>query len=279
MGGCHVGGDRQPVLYLVVCSSARDPAARLAGLLGLSRPVLLAPMAAISGGELAAAFSVAGGYGFLGGGYGVGTWIEDQWTEAQGADIGIGLITWTSTDDVLDRVLASPRSVWLSFGDPRPFAPRITDSGAVLVCQVGTEEEAGDTLKDGASVLVAQGTEAGGHGRFEMPTHELIERTLSRDPAALVVAAGGVVDSSDLQSAIDRGAGVHARDGRLRDTRGDRFGLPQAAHRRGNRRLVDGVHGVRPPAWSRVAGGIRRAVAAHPTDRPVGRTRARICRS
>ena len=261
--------------------STSDPAARLAGLLGLSRPVLLAPMAAISGGELAAAFSVAGGYGFLGGGYGIGTWIEDQWTEAQGADIGIGLITWTSTDDVLDRVLAlEPRSVWLSFGDPRPFAPRITDSGAVLVCQVGTEEEAGDALEAGASVLVAQGTEAGGHGRFEMPTHELIERTLQPRPCS----TGG---RCRRRRRFQRPAVGHrpgrsrrrAGDGRVRDTRGDRFGLPQAAHRRRNRRLVDGVHGVRPPAWSRVAGGIRRAVAAHRTDRPVGRTRARSVRS
>ncbi len=184
-----------------------DPVDRLGRTLGLSRPVLLAPMAAISGGRLAAAFSLAGGCGFLGGGYGTGTWIEEQWAEAQGADIGVGLISWTLTDDVLDRVLAlQPPAVWLSFGDPHRFAQRITDAGVVLVCQVGTADEAKSALESGASVIVAQGSEAGGHGRFEMPTNELIDRTLHHEPAALVVAAGGVVDSDDLRSAVDRGA-------------------------------------------------------------------------
>lgn len=176
-------------------------------MLGLSRPVLLAPMAAISGGRLAAAFSAAGGYGFLGGGYGVGTWIEDQWAEASRADIGVGLITWRLTDDVLDRVLAlGPRAVWLGFGDPSPFAERIIAAGAVLVCQVGTEDEAKQALEAGASVLVAQGDEAGGHGRFALPVTELLDRILDLGSHTPVVAAGGIVDADDLRSALARGA-------------------------------------------------------------------------
>ena len=52
----------------------------------------------------------------------------------------------------------------LSFGDPTPFAPRIKAAGALLICQVQSEEMARQALDAGADILIAQGTEAGGHG-------------------------------------------------------------------------------------------------------------------
>ena len=52
----------------------------------------------------------------------------------------------------------------LSFGDPKPFAPRIKSAGALLICQVQNEEMAQQALDAGADMLIAQGSEAGGHG-------------------------------------------------------------------------------------------------------------------
>ena len=72
----------------------------------------------------------------------------------------------------------------LSFGDPKPFAPRIKPAGALLICQVQSEEMARQALDAGADILIAQGTEAGGHGASRT--------TIDIVPAIVDLAAGRV---------------------------------------------------------------------------------------
>ena len=57
-----------------------------------------------------------------------------------------------------------PRAIFLSFGNPQPFAARIKAAGAKLICQVQTRRDAEQAIDCGADVVVAQGSEAGGHG-------------------------------------------------------------------------------------------------------------------
>jgi hypothetical protein len=67
--------------------------------------------------------------------------------------------------ELLDLVLAhAPVAVMLSFGDPAPFARAIRQAGCALICQVQSVARARQALAAGAEVVVAQGTEAGGHG-------------------------------------------------------------------------------------------------------------------
>src|SRR6201984_3004100 len=141
----------------------------LTSLLGIKHPILLAPMDVVSGARLAAAVSNAGGFGILGGGYGEKAWLEQQTASLATckAPFGVGFITWSLArrPELLDIALdAAPRAIMLSFGDPSPFAPRIKSAGALLICQVQTEDMARQALDAGADILVAQGTEAGGHG-------------------------------------------------------------------------------------------------------------------
>ena len=98
--------------------------------LGIQHPILSAPMDVIAGARLTAAVSAAGGFGILGGGYGDEAWLEQE--TAKLADVqnpfGIGFITWSLAKQpaLLDIALqARPRAIMLSFGDPKPFAPRI----------------------------------------------------------------------------------------------------------------------------------------------------------
>ena len=72
----------------------------------------------------------------------------------------------------------------LSFGDPKPFAARIKSAGAALICQVQDEAMARQALDAGADILVAQGTEAGGHGASRT--------TIDVVPAIIDLAAGRV---------------------------------------------------------------------------------------
>ncbi len=177
-------------------------------LLGIDKPVVLAPMGFVTGGALAAAVSRAGGLGLIGGGYGDADWIRREVALAGEARVGIGFITWSLAQQpqLLDFALAfKPCAVMLSFGDPLPFAQKVRDAGAKLVCQVQDLRTAQQALRARPDVLVAQGTEAGGHGGTRslfalLPAVKAIAGDIP------VLAAGGISDRRGAQAAMALGA-------------------------------------------------------------------------
>jgi len=183
--------------------------------LGITHPILLAPMDIVSGARLTAAVSLAGGFGILGGGYGDKEWLERELTllgeliAGKKPPFGVGFITWSLAEkaEVLDIALdAGPQAIMLSFGDPRPFAGRIKSAGAQLICQVQSEDMASEALEAGADVLVAQGTEAGGHGASRTTldiVRAVVDLAAGRAP---VVAAGGIADGRGLAASLMLGA-------------------------------------------------------------------------
>jgi nitronate monooxygenase len=185
---------------------------RLTEKLGITHPVLLAPMGSISGGRLAGAVSEAGGLGLIGGGYGNADWLEREFAAAGNRRVGCGFITWSLAKQphLLEVALArNPAALILSFGDPRPFAKRIHAAGAVLICQVQSRDHALQALEAGAEIIVAQGTEAGGHGgsRATLPfVPAIVDLVAERAPEAIVVAAGGIADGRGLAAALALGA-------------------------------------------------------------------------
>jgi nitronate monooxygenase len=183
----------------------------LTALLGIRHPLLLAPMDTISGSRLVRAVGEAGGFGILGGGYGDRARLEAETAKLKdfAGPFGIGFITWSlaKKPELLDVALAArPRAVMLSFGDPNPFAPRIKSSGALLVCQVQDEVMAWQALEAGADILIAQGTEAGGHGASRTTIDivpAIVDLAAGRVP---VVAAGGLADGRGLAAMLMLGA-------------------------------------------------------------------------
>ncbi len=179
--------------------------------LGIRHPILSAPMDVIAGAGLTAAVSAAGGFGILGGGYGERAWLEQETAKLAGlaAPFGIGFITWSLArqPDLLDIALkARPRAIMLSFGDPKPFAPRIKSSGALLICQVQDEAMARQALDAGADILIAQGSEAGGHGASRTTIDivpAIVDLAAGRVPVA---AAGGIGDGRGLAAMMMLGA-------------------------------------------------------------------------
>lgn len=183
----------------------------LTALLGIRHPVLLAPMDTISGSRLVRAVGEAGGFGILGGGYGDRIRLEAETSKLKDftEPFGIGFITWSlaKQPELLEVALdARPRALMLSFGDPKPFAPRIKSSGALLICQVQDEEMARQALEAGADILIAQGTEAGGHGASRTTIDivpAIVDLVAGRVP---VVAAGGIADGRGLAAMLMLGA-------------------------------------------------------------------------
>ncbi|OMC25110.1 oxidoreductase [Mycobacterium colombiense] len=190
-----------------------DLTTRLTESFGIEQPIVLAPMALVSGGRLAAAVTQAGGLGLVGGGYADAEWLRTQVGLADGARVGYGFITWSLARNpgALDIALEQrPAAVMLSFGELQPFADRIHAAGVPLLAQVQNLDQAGRALDAGAEVIVAQGGEAGGHGMSVRSTFtlvpEVVDFVADRSPDTLVVAAGGVSDGRGLAAALALGA-------------------------------------------------------------------------
>lgn len=185
---------------------------RLTEKLNLRHPIVLAPMAFASGGELAAAVSAAGGLGLIGGGYGDVSWIDQQFRQAGNQPVGCGLITWAleHNEQALETVLShEPKAVFLSFANPEPYIEKIRQIDTCLFCQVQTLRDALQAIDCGADVIVAQGSEAGGHGESRATitlVPEIADAIAKHSPETLLCAAGGIADGRGLAAALVLGA-------------------------------------------------------------------------
>ncbi|MBH62281.1 MAG: oxidoreductase [Alphaproteobacteria bacterium] len=180
----------------------------LTEMLGITHPIISAPMATVSGGALASAVTVAGGLGLIGGGYGDRDWIERELRAAGNTRVGVGFITWRLAErpELLDLALDhSPAAIFLSFGDPASFAARAKSAGVPVICQVQTLAHARSAVAAGADIIVAQGTEAGGHGGART-TMTLVPAVVDAVAPVPVVAAGGISDGRGLAAALTLGA-------------------------------------------------------------------------
>jgi nitronate monooxygenase len=182
--------------------------------LRVNHPVALAPMDRVADAGLCLAVMEAGGYAFLGGGYGEAGWLGAELgrlaPEARRRKLpfGVGFITWSLAHhpNLLDTALEhGPDTIFLSFGDAAPFVPRIRAAGARLVCQVQSRAMAKEALDAGADILVAQGTEAGGHGAGR-GTITLVPEVVDLAGPVPVIAAGGIADGRGLAAALALGA-------------------------------------------------------------------------
>ena len=166
-----------------------------------------------AGGELAGEVSRAGGFGMIGVGSRTPTgWITEQAELArERGPFGIGLMSWAleRRPELLDAALAEgPAAVSLSFGDPAPYVDRVRGAGAVSMSQVQDAAGAERAVEVGVDVLVAQGTDAGGH-TGKVGTMPILQRVLSIAGTAggkPVLAAGGIGMGSGVAGVLAMGA-------------------------------------------------------------------------
>ena len=190
-------------------------------LFGIDHPVVCGGMGAgTSNGDMAGQVSEAGGLGVIGAS---GLAPDDvashvaRAREITSKPFGINLLLFTA-EDMLDAVLELQPAV-LSTAWPRDdqdlatiFA-RAHDAGAKVMHMVPTLDDAQRAAEAGANVVVAQGTDGGGH-IGEMGTTVLVRQAVKAVAPVPVLAAGGLADGAGLASALALGA-----DGILLGTR------------------------------------------------------------
>jgi nitronate monooxygenase len=183
----------------------------LCELLGIEHPILNAPMGGTATASLAAAVSAAGGFGMIGGtAPGGPSWLREQIraaTARTNRPFGVGLISSFPGVGDLVQVAIDERVAAInhSFADPTPYVAAAHAAGVKIFAQVQTVAQASRAASAGVDVLIAQGTEAGGH-TGGIGTLALVPAVVDVAGAIPVVAAGGIADGRGLAAALMLGA-------------------------------------------------------------------------
>lgn len=189
-----------------------DLQTRFTRLLGLQAPIMSSPMGGSSGGTIAAAVSNAGGLGtFAAQHRGGAEWLREQIRLARSFTqhpFGVGFIVRDSGVDpeLFDIVVDEHVPViHFSFADAGDLIAKAKAAGALVVSQVQTSYAANAAVNAGADVLVAQGTEAGGHSGLA-GIELLLEQVRTEHTDVPVLAAGGISSGARMAWALGAGA-------------------------------------------------------------------------
>jgi enoyl-[acyl-carrier protein] reductase II len=185
---------------------------RLTELLGIEHPVMLAGMGGVSYAPLVAAVSAAGGFGCLGAStMGPVTMVAEIAAVRSATDrpFGVDLLTAMpgNLTEQVELVIEGGASAFVAgLGVPGEVVDLCHRHGLVVVNMCGKVRHAVRAVEAGCDLVVAQGTEAGGHtGQVAtMPLVPLVVDAVGdRVP---VVAAGGIFDGRGLAAALALGA-------------------------------------------------------------------------
>jgi nitronate monooxygenase len=175
---------------------------------GLRVPILNAPMGGVAGGRLAAAVTAAGGLGMVGmGSDGTRDLLQTQLRHVRGK-FGIGLVDWVMRNQaglLEDALAAGPALLSVSFGTDWSWVEKAHDAGIGTVTQVYDGLGARRAVEAGVDILVARGSEGGGHGEVKLGTLPLLDAVLDAVTAP-VLAGGGIASPRSLAAVLAAGA-------------------------------------------------------------------------
>lgn len=186
---------------------------RICDLLGIPHPIVLGGMGNATTAPLVAAVSNAGGFGTLGTSAFDASTLDREIAsihERTDKPFGINHLLFQIQENMFAVTLAA-RPTLIAFAwarkdqNLRDYVQRAHDAGCKVMYMAGEVPEALRAAEAGADVLVAQGTEAGGHVGWmaSLPLVPMMVKALAPLP---VLCAGGIADGRGLAGALALGA-------------------------------------------------------------------------
>jgi NAD(P)H-dependent flavin oxidoreductase YrpB (nitropropane dioxygenase family) len=174
-------------------------------------PFALAGMAFIGAADLAIAVNKAGGIGSIG----VGPMpieamrsLIQQVKKATSRPPNVNFITFMATEGHIRACIEEQVGI-VSFHwghPPKKFIDQLKEAQIKVWQQVGSVKEAMQAVAHGIDLIIAQGSEAGGHNYGTLPTFVLVPEIVEAVRPVLVLAAGGITTGRQVAAALCLGA-------------------------------------------------------------------------
>lgn len=178
-------------------------------MLGIKYPVFQGGMAWIADGKLAAAVSEGGGLGIIAAGNAPGDYVREQIRIARkltDKPIGVNIMLLSPSADEVAEVVIDEKVevVTTGAGNPSKYIKKWIDAGIKVIPVVASVAMAKLMTRLGASALIAEGGESGGHVG-ELTTMVLVPQVCDATNLP-VIAAGGIADGRGVAAAFMLGA-------------------------------------------------------------------------
>lgn len=178
-------------------------------LLGVEHPILLAGMGGVSYAEVCAAVSNTGGFGSLGmAGLGPERIRQQMRAVRELTDKPFGVDLLTAQPETLTAAVEviideGAKAFIAGLGVPVAIIDQLKTAGVVVMCMAGNVRHAVKAAEAGCDVVIAQGTEAGGH-TGSVASLALWPQVVDAVDVP-VIAAGGLFDGRGLAAALALG--------------------------------------------------------------------------
>ena len=177
--------------------------------LGIEYPIIQGAMAHISDGKFAATVSEAGGLGVIASTLHDGQWVKEQVEIARSITdkpFAVNLIMESDIVEECARMCVELKVpiCTISAGNPEKIVPILVEGGIKVICLIPHARAAKKMQDLGATAVVAEGMEGGGH-IGKMCTFPMV-RQVAEAVDIPVIAAGGIADGKGFMAALMLGA-------------------------------------------------------------------------
>ncbi len=188
---------------------------RVCDLLGITHPIVLGGIGSATSVGLVTAVSNAGGLGTLGASLLRPQQVREQIAAIRAATtkpFGVNFLLFMAEEieaSLAAALEARPPIVAFAWARPdqdlRAYVQRVHDAGLLVMHMASEVPEAVRAAAAGADVIVAQGTEGGGHVGWmaSMAVVPMVAQAVAPVP---VIAAGGIADGRGMAAALALGA-------------------------------------------------------------------------